>query len=406
MAGAGDRTCPKMARKALVSLLLIPVAGQVCPTVTTQPDFDLNRYISKPWWSVQQMAIAYLPPENVFCVSARYRFLPTPNIWGYTLQVHNQAQNVDGSKVQDSQDRICGRSADPRDPAKLEVGLCALPRVPGVTTGPYWVLAYDEMEGYALISGGQPTIWGPRGCRTGTGINDSGLWIFSRSPIRNNTLTQKVRDIAARKGFDLTVLNSVDNSKCENVKLKASNKCFTTPVSDFSIKNFIQARWFVQQQTPPPPFSPQSHCTFLEFSYLSERNLWGYRLQMQSWSVDSDDVVWDTGSSVCAKQSKELPAKLEVGGCLFPTAVSEPLWVLAYNEAEGYALVGGGRGTLESAEGGTCGFGSVAILTRDQRCDQAVVSKVLKIAEDKGFDLSIFHPVDQTKKKCSSLLRY
>ena len=24
----------------------------------------------------------------------------------------------------------------------------------GVSTGPYWVLAYDEEEGYALISGG------------------------------------------------------------------------------------------------------------------------------------------------------------------------------------------------------------------------------------------------------------
>ena len=54
---------------------------------------------------------------------------------------------------------------------------CFLPKF---AAGPYWVLEYNEEEGYALISGGQPTTETPAGCKNGEGKNNSGLWIFSR----------------------------------------------------------------------------------------------------------------------------------------------------------------------------------------------------------------------------------
>ena len=51
--------------------------------------------------------------------------------------------------------------------------------VPSFLVGPYWELAYDENEGYALVSGGQPTEETTDGlCVPGDGINNSGLWIF------------------------------------------------------------------------------------------------------------------------------------------------------------------------------------------------------------------------------------
>ena len=60
--------------------------------------------------------------------------------------------------------------------------------------GPYWIVAYDEAEGYALVSGGQPTIPTKDGlCKTGDGVNNAGLWIFSRSPVRDEALIAKVR---------------------------------------------------------------------------------------------------------------------------------------------------------------------------------------------------------------------
>merc|ERR1719498_1065184 len=83
--------------------------------------------------------------------------------------------------------------------------------LPTALAGPYWVIDYSEAEGYALVSGGPPTLEGKNGtCRTGTGTNDSGLWIFTREQQRNEQLISKVRGIAQSKGFDLSVLNHID----------------------------------------------------------------------------------------------------------------------------------------------------------------------------------------------------
>merc|ERR1712146_770808 len=111
---------------------------------------------------------------------------------------------------------ICAvKDSDYNDDARLRVGLCALPRINGVTTGPYWIVAYDEVKGYALVSGGQPTIPTSNGlCKTGSGVNNSGLWIFTREQQRNDDLVNEVRAIAKSKGFDLSVLKDVDQSNC------------------------------------------------------------------------------------------------------------------------------------------------------------------------------------------------
>lgn len=184
-----------------------------CPTVTTQPDFDLDGFISKRWYIQQQMPVLYLPVAQNYCVYAEYAKMAKPSLLGYTIQVHNHAEEADG-KVHDSGSFICAKSGDASDPAKLEVGPCFLPSVGGLVTGPYWVLAYGEDEGYALISGGQPTHRASGGCRTGSFVNGAGLWIFTRQQQRDEALVQKVRAIAASKGFDLGVLNDVDQTRC------------------------------------------------------------------------------------------------------------------------------------------------------------------------------------------------
>lgn len=62
--------------------------------------------------------------------------------------------------------------------SKLKVAPCFLPKV---FSGDYWVVAYSESEGYALVSGGQPTKQGQNGlCTTGTGRNGSGLCCIVR----------------------------------------------------------------------------------------------------------------------------------------------------------------------------------------------------------------------------------
>jgi hypothetical protein len=93
---------------------------------------------------------------------------------------------------------------------------CALLSSPNSQQGHIGSCAYDEAEGYALVSGGQPTIPGENGgCKTGTGTNNSGLWIFTRSQERNDDVINKVRSIAETAGFDTSVLNDVVQDGCD-----------------------------------------------------------------------------------------------------------------------------------------------------------------------------------------------
>lgn len=182
-----------------------------CLPVETQPNFNLTSYISKPWFIQQQMPTQYLPVEKNYCVTARYEMMSKKSVWGYTIQVYNQAQDKDG-KMTDSGTFLCAYGYDEEDPAKLAVAPCFLPKT---LSGPYWVLDYNEEEGYALVSGGQPFKQTPLGCRTGSGTNDAGLWIFSRKPNPPEGLVQKVRDMASARGFDVSVLNDVDQKNCK-----------------------------------------------------------------------------------------------------------------------------------------------------------------------------------------------
>ena len=69
-------------------------------------------------------------------------------------------------------------------------------------------------EGYALVSGGQPTIETEEGCWTGDGTHDAGLWIFTRDVFPTAGLVARVREIAKEQGFDLRVLKDANHEGC------------------------------------------------------------------------------------------------------------------------------------------------------------------------------------------------
>jgi lipocalin len=194
-------------------LLVDAQEGEECPVVDTVADFDIDQYASAPWYIHQQAVTSYSPEDENFCVVANYTILEKSTPWGYTVGVDNKARDEFGDT---RGGKLCAFQTDDA-PSKLAVAPCFLPKF---FAGPYWVVAYNEDEGYALISGGQPTIPADpenikAGCRTGTGTNNSGLWIFSRSQVRDDALVSKVRGIAQEKGFDLSVLNDVDQADCE-----------------------------------------------------------------------------------------------------------------------------------------------------------------------------------------------
>jgi lipocalin len=178
-------------------------------------NLDLDSYISSRWYIQQQMETSYLPKTHNWCVYAEYSRLAKKSFWGYDVQVHNHAEEKDGT-VHDSNKDIGGSGilAKVLDEKRgqLEVAPYFLPTF---LAGPYWVIDYSEQEGYTLVSGGPPSKEGTNGkCRTGTGTNNAGLWIFTRQQKRDEKIIAKVRGIAESKGFDLSVLNDVDHSNC------------------------------------------------------------------------------------------------------------------------------------------------------------------------------------------------
>eukprot|EP00584_Thalassiosira_punctigera_P006744 CAMPEP_0172541606 /NCGR_PEP_ID=MMETSP1067-20121228/12386_1 /TAXON_ID=265564 ORGANISM="Thalassiosira punctigera, Strain Tpunct2005C2" /NCGR_SAMPLE_ID=MMETSP1067 /ASSEMBLY_ACC=CAM_ASM_000444 /LENGTH=226 /DNA_ID=CAMNT_0013327675 /DNA_START=142 /DNA_END=819 /DNA_ORIENTATION=+ len=194
-----------------VTCFLFKICPQLCQKVTTVENFDVEAYASAKWYIHQQAAVGYLPTSRNFCTTAEYTVRDRPTLLGYTIDVLNSDQNANGDARAGN---LCAYIPDPSIPSKLAVAPCFLPCF---AAGPYWVVDYDEGEGYALISGGQPVYVGENGkCKGGTGVNNSGLWIFSRSQTRNQTLIDNVRQIALDAGFDLSVLNDVDQSSCSS----------------------------------------------------------------------------------------------------------------------------------------------------------------------------------------------
>jgi len=197
-----------------------------CLPVTTVENFTLTEYAAAPWYVQQQAVNAYTPLDQNRCVTAQYEIREDTNwwersFWGYTINVFNYAET---SGRGSSGGNLCA-DFDEESPSQLRVSPCWLPQL---FAGPYWVVAYREgdEDGYALVSGGQPsevvegeTDCGAEGtdscCKTGDGINRSGLWILTRQRNRTESLLNEVQEIAKQKGFSTSVLfNVTHDSDC------------------------------------------------------------------------------------------------------------------------------------------------------------------------------------------------
>jgi lipocalin len=193
--------------------LVASAATATCPPrgFESVESFNLTDFISAKWYIQQEMATQYLPVSQNYCIEADYA-LKGRNIFGWDIQVHNFAQEKDGT-IHDSGTFLCAKIVNSAR-GQLKVGPCFLPPWLLGSAGPYWVVAFDSAKGYALISGGAPKVEAAGGCRTGSGTNDAGLWIFTRGRQRDEAVLAEVRSIAAAKGFDLSVLNDVDQTNC------------------------------------------------------------------------------------------------------------------------------------------------------------------------------------------------
>jgi len=205
---------------------LIALASAMCPPAnfSSIADFDLDSFISARWYIQQQAATKYLPVSQNRCVFAEYK--KETSFWGYDLAVHNHAEDeASPHAIHDSGSKICAKIVDAAK-GQLKVAPCFLPTF---TAGEYWVIAYDEAAEWALISGGPPTVSAPGGCQNTQGVNGSGLWIFTRKQHRDEALLQQARAVATSKGFDLSVLNDVDQTGCSDPSGKIHCGAYNQP---------------------------------------------------------------------------------------------------------------------------------------------------------------------------------
>ena len=183
--------------------------------------FDLDKYVGDPWYVLQQLPISYQPLEELYCVRAQYAKTEARGIFksrrgDAQVSVLNSASrgSVEGEPFTAE---LLAIVPDINDPSKLAVGPTFLP---SILYGPYWVVAAgpsdtDRYE-YAIVTGGPPTVEAADGCTTGTGINNSGFWLFSRTalPPNREELVEELRGIAEGLGLDTSVLVDVPQEGC------------------------------------------------------------------------------------------------------------------------------------------------------------------------------------------------
>jgi len=195
-----------------------------CQDIEPQRNFNLEEYVSAPWFVQKQRTVFYLDKDRFFCTEAQYSLDNVSSFsrfFGWEVSVNNYDENEAGEgrggvEFNDG-GGLCARQVDDQYPSKLAVSPCFLvPALFWSLFGPYWIMAFDNDAGWAVITGGRPSIWTGSGCKNEV---DSGLWIFTREQTgeaaANATLT--ALDAARSKGLDVDNLDDfldVDQTSC------------------------------------------------------------------------------------------------------------------------------------------------------------------------------------------------
>lgn len=179
---------------------------------TSLSTFSLQNYTASPWYVLWQQDTRYLPPSRAFCVTADY----TLSSDGKTVSVFNQAWDTSTHRWANS--TLKGHVVSTDKPYRLTIGPVWLSWFYFIFYGDYWIIDFDPGYQWAVVSGGAPTVEKPLSpgkvrCRTGVGINQSGLWIFSKQP-QHDTLRDRLLGSLESKGWDISEGRSVSHDDC------------------------------------------------------------------------------------------------------------------------------------------------------------------------------------------------
>eukprot|EP00931_Biecheleriopsis_adriatica_P006697 TRINITY_DN108060_c0_g1_i1.p1 TRINITY_DN108060_c0_g1~~TRINITY_DN108060_c0_g1_i1.p1 ORF type:complete len:227 (-),score=39.06 TRINITY_DN108060_c0_g1_i1:256-936(-) len=208
---------------ALIGAVFLSGDAGRCPKVQGIPDLNISEYSRASWYVQEQQVNAYQREDQLSCVVATYDVgysqwwqLP-PLFTGEVLSVYNYYG--DGrptlSENGEPQNRLCASVEHPRLASQLLVAPCFLPMFFG---GDYWVIGVGtSLEGeyeWAVVSGGRPSREYADGCTTGTGYFNSGLWIFSRTPIIPAVQLEDARRLLRDMNYTLSLMKPVNQTGC------------------------------------------------------------------------------------------------------------------------------------------------------------------------------------------------
>lgn len=196
--------------------------GNSCQKVElqTSPKVNLTEYIRSTWYVQQQQVNGYQPESDLYCVAATYSInnsVKVPLFKGKVISVYNYANRdkVNGEALGNNSTFLCAREINSSHPEKLAVAPCILPNL---FAGPYWILAAGPNPSnytWAVVIGGQPSIKINQTCTTReTGINNSGLWIFTREKKVDYGNINYIRSIIEKKNISTSRLINVTQENC------------------------------------------------------------------------------------------------------------------------------------------------------------------------------------------------
>lgn len=188
----------------------------------TRPPVNLTEYIRASWYIQEQQLTSYQRLRDLYCVTATYNVdqrSKVPFFHGQVISVYNYANRdgINGPNENNNQTVLCARVTNSSAPEKLVVAPCFLPNIFG---GPYYILAAgpepDQYE-WAIVIGGQPTVnMGNNTCTTSEDkINNSGLWLFSRTPQLESEKIEKMKEILQQQNISTQLLKPVLQQGCE-----------------------------------------------------------------------------------------------------------------------------------------------------------------------------------------------
>ena len=183
------------------------------------PKINITEYIRKTWYIQTQQINGYQPLDSLNCVLATYNIdnnSHVPFFKGKVISVYNYANIKKVNRlIENNSSVLCARQKNETEPEKLLVAPCFLPNIFG---GPYWILyagPYSYNYEWAIVIGGQPTIKYNNTCTTKEyGINNSGLWLFSRDRILEKSRIDFLINILKKNNITTDRLIDVNQTGC------------------------------------------------------------------------------------------------------------------------------------------------------------------------------------------------